>query len=85
MAKIICTLPNASASINGVQFNVHELGMVSEEVGQDVADTFLQITGYLDHDAALATSEAEEDNQSPADSATPTDATTRQTIALKKK
>jgi len=85
MAKIICTLPNASASINGVKFSIHELGMVSEEVGQDIADRFLLITGYLDHDAALAAQETEEDSQPPSDSPTATDVTARQTITIRKK
>jgi len=42
-------LPNASRLINGVGFEEHDLGVVSEEIEQDVADAFLQISGYLDH------------------------------------
>jgi len=47
MAKIICTLPNASALISGVNFITHKLGMISEEIEQDVADAFLGIEGYV--------------------------------------
>ena len=46
MPKLICTLPNASAVINGVAFVTHRLGMISEEVGQDAADHFLTVPGY---------------------------------------
>ena len=56
MPKVICTLPNASTSINGVAFDPHELGMVSEEIERDRADAFLRIDGYLDHVEALAVS-----------------------------
>ncbi|HEX7642009.1 MAG TPA: hypothetical protein VF472_07320 [Burkholderiaceae bacterium] len=54
MPRVICTLPNASASINGVAFEPHELGVLSEEIEQDRADAFLRIDGYLDHAVALA-------------------------------
>lgn len=46
MPKVICSLPNASEIINGVRFVTHKLGMISEEVEQDVADFFARITGY---------------------------------------
>lgn len=46
MPKVICTLPNASGVINGVNFVTHKLGMISEEVADDVADHFLKIKGY---------------------------------------
>ena len=58
MPKVICTLPNASTSINGVAFVTHELGVISEEIGQDQADAFLQISGYLDQADALTTTPA---------------------------
>jgi len=54
MPKVICTLPNASTSINGVAFGPHELGVISEEIEQGRADAFLRIDGYLDHAEALA-------------------------------
>jgi hypothetical protein len=69
MPKVICTLPNASTSINGVAFVTHELGVISEEIGQDQADAFLQISGYLDQ----------------ADADTPATAPARTTISIKKK
>ena len=46
MPKVICSLPNASEFINGVRFVTHKLGMISEEVEQEVADFFARITGY---------------------------------------
>jgi hypothetical protein len=55
MPKVICTLPNASASISGVAFVPHELGVVSEEIEQDRADAFLRIDGYIDHAEVPAT------------------------------
>lgn len=47
MPKVICTLPCASELISGVKFVKHKLGVISEEIEQDVADAFLQITGYV--------------------------------------
>lgn len=52
--RVICTLPNASNLINGVAFEAHKLGMISEEVEQDVADTFLAIAGYVLDDEVKA-------------------------------
>lgn len=46
MPKILCTLPNASENINGVTFVSHAKGMLSEDVSDDVAETFLSIPGY---------------------------------------
>lgn len=46
MAKILCTLPNASEEISGVKFVAHEKGMLSEEVAADVAERFASIPGY---------------------------------------
>jgi hypothetical protein len=45
--KVVCTLPNASSLINGVKFEVHKLGMISEEIEDDVAAVFLKIKGYV--------------------------------------
>jgi hypothetical protein len=46
MAKVLCNLPNASELINGVKFITHKLGMISEEIEDDVAAEFSKITGY---------------------------------------
>jgi hypothetical protein len=46
MAQVICTLPNASSSINGVKFTEDKGQMVSEEVTDDVAAHFASIRGY---------------------------------------
>jgi hypothetical protein len=47
MPRIICTRPNASSLINGIKFVAHEIGVISEEVEQAVADQFLKISGYF--------------------------------------
>lgn len=47
MAKVICSLPNASEMINGVAFVSHKLGMISEEIADDVAANFAKIKGYV--------------------------------------
>lgn len=52
MPKVICTLPNASDLINDVKFAAHELGMISEEVADDVAEFFASIPGYITEEAA---------------------------------
>jgi hypothetical protein len=45
--KILCKLPFASASINGVDFEPVDGGMQSVDVvPDDVAENFLQIEGY---------------------------------------
>lgn len=46
MAKVICTLPNASEEISGVKFNQVDGGMLSEDVADDVAARFASIKGY---------------------------------------
>ncbi|MFT8945951.1 MAG: hypothetical protein ABF876_05140 [Acetobacter aceti] len=46
MAKVICTLPNASTRINGVTFTPDRNQMVSEEISDDVAAHFAVINGY---------------------------------------
>lgn len=45
--KILCKLPNAATEINGVKFVAHELGMISEEIKEEVAAAFLKIEGYI--------------------------------------
>lgn len=47
MAKVICKLPNASGLISGVKFVTHKLGMISEEIADDVAAEFTKIEGYV--------------------------------------
>ena len=47
MAKVICGLPNASELINGIKFVEHKLGMISEEIEDDVAEAFTRIKGYV--------------------------------------
>ena len=48
MAKIICKLPNASANINGFEFEPHVEGVISKEITDQAAiDGFLAIPGYV--------------------------------------
>lgn len=61
MAKVICTLPNASELINGVKFVSHKDGMISEDISKDEADSFLDIPGYQLAAAATAPSKAEKE------------------------
>lgn len=47
MAKVICTLENASDEINGVKFEAVEgVGMVSAEISDELAAEFASIPGY---------------------------------------
>lgn len=46
MAKVICTLPNASTSINGVAFVSAKGAMISEEISDEKAAHFASIKGY---------------------------------------
>lgn len=49
MAKVICKLPNASASINGVEFTPHPDNakwMVSADLSDEQAAEFASINGY---------------------------------------
>lgn len=47
MAKVICTLPNASELINGIKFIKHEAGVISEEISDEAAAAFASIKGYV--------------------------------------
>ena len=73
MAKVICTLENASELINGVKFVSHKLGMISEEIEDEVAQVFLSIKGYVlpgrnaAKDAAAQTKPADPATQAPAE------------------
>lgn len=44
--RVLCTLPNAAAVINGVNFEPVDAGMLSEDVPAEVAAHFLSIPGY---------------------------------------
>ena len=46
MAKVLCTLPNASDNINGVKFTEHDKGMLSEEISDEAAADFVAIPGF---------------------------------------
>lgn len=51
MAKVLCTLPNASTEINGIKFVSHKLGMISEEIDDPkVVKDLLTIPGFHLHD-----------------------------------
>jgi hypothetical protein len=49
MAKVIWTLENGSELVNGIKFVSHKLGMISEEIEDDVAAVLLTIKGYVLH------------------------------------
>ena len=55
MPKVICTRPNASLNINGVNFTPTEdgTGVISDEVSDDAAELFLSIDGYEPADAPV--------------------------------
>ena len=63
MAKVLCTLPNASTLISGVAFAAHANGMLSEDVSDAVAADFAAVPGYsivgAADPAAAAAAEAE--------------------------
>lgn len=46
MPRIICKLPNASTTINGVSFAPAPAGMLSDEISAEAAELFLAIPGY---------------------------------------
>ncbi len=46
--KVICTLRHASELINGIRFEKHALGRISEEITQEQAKTLLAIPGYVE-------------------------------------
>lgn len=57
MKKVLCTLPNASALINGVAFEESDAGMLSEAIEDDAAKQFQGIPGYELIDAGEAKKE----------------------------
>jgi 2-oxoglutarate dehydrogenase E2 component (dihydrolipoamide succinyltransferase) len=54
MPKVLCTLPNASTKINGVNFVTHRDGMISEEIDDKTAEAFAAIPGYEIHNPKAA-------------------------------
>lgn len=46
MARVLCTLPNASDSINGIAFEDHPSGKLSAEISTEDAAQFAGINGY---------------------------------------
>lgn len=59
MPKVLCSLPNASTEIGGVQFTKHANGMLSEDVSAEVAARFAAIRGYTVVGAPDVDAEAE--------------------------
>lgn len=57
MKKVLCTLPNASALINGFAFEETDAGMLSEAIEDDAAKQFQGIPGYELIDAGEAKKE----------------------------
>jgi uncharacterized protein YunC (DUF1805 family) len=53
MAKVICKLPNASEEISGVKFEstIDGIGMISEEISDEQAASFMRTAGYALADA----------------------------------
>lgn len=51
MSRVVCKLPNASHLINGVRFASlgDDGGMLSEEIPDHIAESFLAIRGYEPH------------------------------------
>jgi hypothetical protein len=66
MPRVLCTLPNASTCINGVDFEPHDHGVLSVDLSDDQAQTFVAIPGYElyqvdpEEDARVKAEEAEE-------------------------
>jgi len=50
MVRVICTHRHASGSINGVRFEAHTLGRISEDISEKQAEGFLAIPGYVSED-----------------------------------
>ena len=67
MARVICTLPNASHLISGVKFEDHELGVVSEEISDDVAAEFAATPGYQMAQDSVASKPKKQATPPPAD------------------
>jgi len=46
MAKVLCTIENASELISDVRFVKHKDGMISEEISDEQSAFFLSVTGF---------------------------------------
>ena len=46
MARVICSLPNASEEIDDIKFEAIEGGMLSEDISDELAARFASIDGY---------------------------------------
>lgn len=46
MARVLCTLENASTEISGVKFSVTDVGMLSEEISDALAAEWATIPGF---------------------------------------
>lgn len=70
MARVICTLPNASTLINGVAFIEDRGQMISAEISAEVAANFASIPGYELVGAKKAAPEADAGGEPSAETAT---------------
>jgi hypothetical protein len=66
MARIVCTLPNASELINGIKFIESKGQMISEEVEDAVVEFFTAIPGYFAHKPRGKAAAGGADPQDPA-------------------
>jgi hypothetical protein len=57
MAKVICTLPNASELINGIRYFKHRLGVISEGIDDKTAKglALATVRGYFIHNPRCRT------------------------------
>lgn len=69
MAKVLCTLPNASEEISGVKFATHDKGMLSEDISDEQAAEFAAIKGYELVGAAPKKTDAEVQAEKEAEAA----------------
>lgn len=68
MSFVICTLPNASDLINGIEFEEHKEGKISKAaVPAEVAEVFAQIDGYKVVDAKGAKAAAKKEEKPAGD------------------
>lgn len=44
--RVLCTLPNAAETINGIAFTPTDSGMLSDEISDDAARLLASIPGY---------------------------------------
>jgi hypothetical protein len=53
MPKVICTHRHAGNLINGIKFERHKKGKISEEISAELAVNFLSIPGYIAEDSVV--------------------------------